>query len=197
MRYKLFILILLFFSSCSPSIKNVNSQGKTIVCFGDSITYGVGSEPGNDYPSCLKQMLEREVINCGLPGDTSEGAFNRLKKDVIEYEPYIVIVEIGGNDFLNKVPKKETVENVEKIISGIQEAGALVALCDISGGFVFRDYKNDYKKLARKTGCIYVPGLLAGILEDPSLKYDQIHPNSKGYKIIAKRVYRAIKAYIK
>ena len=194
---KLFIISLFFLSSCSPSTKNIDSQGKAIVCFGDSITYGIGSDPGCDYPAYLKEILGMEIVNAGLSGDTTQSALNRLERDVLEYQPYIVIVELGGNDFLKNVPKEETVENLENIINKIQQKGSMVALCDTSGSFIFRTYKSDYKKLAKKTGAIFIPGILAGILETPSLKYDQIHPNSKGYKIIAQRVYKAIKPYIK
>ena len=193
----LFLICLVFLSACSPSIKNIDSQGKAIVCLGDSITYGVGSDEGGDYPSSLKQILGEDVINSGVPGDTSAGMLNRLETDVIEHNPYLVIIEIGGNDFLNNVPEDETLKNIERAIDRIQGKGAIVALCDISSSFIFRKYKDGYKKLAKRTKSVFVPGLLTGILENPSLKYDQIHPNSQGYNIIAQRIYKAIKPYIK
>ncbi len=54
-----------------------------------------------------------------------------------------------------------------------------------------------YHALARKTGCVYVDDVLDNILSDPSLMSDQIHPNSKGYKIVAERIAGKMKPYVR
>ncbi len=193
-----FIFIFLFFiSGCSIPIQNLDSQGENIICFGDSITYGVGAEKGKDYPSFLQKLLKTEVINVGVPGDTTEGALRRLDKDILEKDPYLVIVELGGNDFLRRIAKEKTLKNLEKIILKIQERGAIVAVCDISCGFSMSGYRRDFKKLAGKTGSIFIPRVLEDILTDPSLKYDNIHPNSEGYETIAFKIYKTIRPYLK
>lgn len=193
-----FIFIFLFsISGCSIPIQNLDSQGSNIICFGDSITCGVGAEKGRDYPSYLQELLKTEVMNIGVSGDTTEGALKRLERDVLEKDPYLVIVELGGNDYLKGIPEERTLSNLEKIILKIQEKGAIVALCDISCGFFMSGYRKDFKRLARKTSSIFIPRVLEDILTDPSLKYDNIHPNSEGYKIIAFKIYKAIRPYLK
>ena len=190
------LLLTLFLLGCSPSIKNLNSTGENVVCFGDSITYGVGAEEGKNYPFYLAQMIERNVINAGVSGDTTMSALRRIKRDVLDKNPYLVIVELGGNDFLRKMPLKETLRNLEEIITHIQGKGAIVVLCDVSTGFIMRGYSVHLGKIARKHGAVFIPHLLEGIINNLKLKSDYIHPNSKGYKIIAQRIYAAIKPYL-
>ena len=122
-------------------IRNINSEGKNIICFGDSITAGYGVEGGEDYPSLLAGMLKTPVINSGLHGDTSITALDRIGSDVLSREPLLVIIEFGGNDFLKKVSIRETVKNIETMIEKIQAKGAMVAVCDIHLGLIMRSYK--------------------------------------------------------
>lgn len=192
-----FIFVLFFILGCSSGITNLGSKGTTIICFGNSITYGEGAQEGQDFTSYLEKLLEQRVINAGSSGDTTESALIRLERDVLEKNPYLVIVELGGNDFLRKIPKEKTLRNLEDIIVRIQEEGAIVVLCDVSSGFIMSGYRKDFKRLAKKTNSIFIPRLLEDILEDPSLKFDYIHPNAEGYKIIAQRIYHAIRPYIK
>ena len=72
----------------------------------------------------------------------------------------------------------------------IQEKGALVVLIGTEGfkipGHV--DYGARYEALAEETGAAYVPDLMDGVLGDPTLMLDQIHPNARGHEKIAKRI---------
>ncbi len=194
-RIKLITLavILAALSGCGkPAICNFDNKGKTIICFGDSITFGYGANPGEDYPSVLSRMVSLPVINAGVDGDTSFQALERLEADVLSRNPRLVIVEFGGNDFLQKIPKSETLNNLAKVIDRIQQQGAMVALVDISAGFFFQEYRSAFKKLAREKKAVFVPVVLTNIITNPSMKSDFFHPNARGYKMIAKRVYQAV-----
>ena len=180
-----------------PEIKNLGAKGDCIVCFGDSITFGYGASAGEDYPTALGKMVKMPVINSGVDGDTSFAALNRLEQDVLSKNPRLVIVEFCGNDFLKKIPRETTVKNLSEIIDRIQAQGAMVALMDISAGFFFKEYRADFKKLARQKQAIFIPVVLYKIITNPAMKSDFFHPNARGYKIIANRVYKAIAGYIK
>lgn len=177
-------------------IKNIDSRGKNIICFGNSITAGAGVGEGQDYPSLLSKMTGLPVVNAGGSGDTAYDGLNRIRQDVLDKDPLLVIVEFGGNDFLRRLPLKETVDNVRKITEMIQTRGAMVAITDVSSGLIMENYRKQYEKLSRQTGAIFIPNALGGILTNPSLKSDYIHPNAKGYKIIVQRIYRAIIPYL-
>jgi acyl-CoA thioesterase-1 len=198
------ILVLGFLSSwvlgllgcANREIKNLDSKGKTIICFGDSLTFGYGVSPGEDYPSQLSKLLNAPIINAGVDGDTSATALTRLEADVLEKDPFLVIVELTGNDFLKKVPMEETRKNIEDIVDRIQAKGIMVAVADVSAGMFLAEYKSLLAKIARGKGAIFIPGLLNGIITTPNLKSDFIHPNAAGYKLIAQRVYRVVLPYL-
>lgn len=174
-------------------IKNLESGGKNIICFGDSITFGYGVEPGEDYPSALGRLLGIPVINAGIDGDTSTEALKRLDSDVLTRDPLLVIIEFGGNDFLRKIPREDTVSNIREMVDKVQGKGAIVALVDISAGMFMRDYRLAFSKIAREKGVIFIASILNGIITNPSMKSDFLHPNTSGYKLIARRVYDSIK----
>ena len=178
-------------------IKNIDSKGKNIICFGDSITFGYGANTGADYPSVLAKMINMPLINAGIDGDTSVEALKRIKSDVLERDPFLVVVEFGGNDFLRKIPLEETVKNIEMMIKEIQARGAMVALADVHAGFIMSNYAKEIKRLSKKYNAIFIGSLFSGIITNPQLKSDFIHPNAEGYKLIAQRIYRAILPYLK
>jgi len=194
----IFIILSIFLAGCfKPEIRNINAQGPNIICFGDSITFGYGANPGEDYPTALAKLVKLPVINAGVDGDTSFAALKRLDQDVLSKHPRLVIVEFCGNDFLKKIPRENTVENLAQIIERIQEKGAMVALVDISAGIFFQEYRQAFKRLAAQKKAIFIPVLLNKIITNPAMKSDFFHPNARGYQVIAKRIHQSISAYIK
>jgi len=174
----------------------IASNGKNIICFGDSLTQGFGAEPQSSYPAYMAKMISIPVVNAGLEGDTSEGALKRLYPDVLDREPLLVIVEFGANDFLTKIPLEETRRNIESIILQCQKHGAMVALADISNAHLMSEYGPMLRQLSQAHKTIYIPNLLNGIFDNAAMKSDYFHPNAQGYRIIAQRVYRAILPYL-
>ncbi|MCX5700436.1 MAG: GDSL-type esterase/lipase family protein [Candidatus Omnitrophica bacterium] len=192
-------LCALFFIAMTYSkkeIRNLNSTGKNIICFGDSVTYGYGVNLGEDYPTALAKLVNRKVINAGVDGDTSLDGLKRIKSDVLDKKPYLVLIEFTGNDFIKKIPIDLTIANIKEMILLAQAQGSIVAIVDVSAGLFLRDYRVRLDKLARETGAIFVPAVLNKILTNPSMKSDFMHPNVAGYKIVAQRVYSAIAPYL-
>jgi lysophospholipase L1-like esterase len=60
----------------------------------------------------------------------------------------------------------------------------------------FQEYRRVFKKLAAEKRAIFIPVVLSKIITNPAMKSDFFHPNARGYKIIANRVYSAISRYI-
>jgi len=197
LKYILIILSILLAGCFKPEIKNIDAKGENIICFGDSITFGYGANQGEDYPTALRKMVKLPVINAGVDGNTTFAALERLDTDVLSKNPRLVIVEFCGNDFLKKITIEETVKNLSKIIDRIQQKGAMVALVDISSGMFFMQYRGVFKKLAIEKKAIFIPTILNRIITNPSMKSDFFHPNARGYKVVAKRIYQKISAYIK
>jgi lysophospholipase L1-like esterase len=104
-----------------------------------------------------------------------------------------VIVLFGGNDFLRRVPLEETAESLEQIVLRIQEGGAMVALVGLRLGLFTDEYGPIYKKIANQHGALLIPDVLDGVLSDPKLKSDSIHPNGDGYRIMAERILKKVR----
>lgn len=195
--FYLIIIVIISLTGCAKKeIKNIDSRGKNIICFGNSLTVGYGAEPGQDYPTLLAKLTGFPVINAGIDGDTSIEGLKRIKTDVLDKDPLLVIVEFGGNDFLRKIPYEETAKNIEEMVRLIQEHGAMVAIVDISATFILDKYRQLFLDIAKRNRAIFIPSILKGIIANPNLKSDFIHPNAQGYSVIAQRIYRAIIPYL-
>jgi acyl-CoA thioesterase-1 len=197
-KSRLFSIFLFFalLNSCGgdgfDSIRNIRSSGEAIICFGDSLTEGVGAGSGEEYPTVLSRQLALPVINAGLRGDTSAQALERLASSVLNKNPRLVIVLLGGNDFLRQVPRQETRKNLAEIVRRIQDAGAMVVVAGLRLGFFTDEYGPIFEETARQFGALYVGQVMKGILNDPSLRSDPIHPNGAGYRLIAGRIAEKI-----
>lgn len=172
----------------SAAVTNLDSKGSAVIAFGDSLTAGYGAAAGEDYPSRVTQNIGVTVVNAGVSGDTTESAAARLDADVLAHDPRIVIVGLGGNDFLRSVPIATTEANLRDIVRRIQGAGAMVVLLGFRFPSLNANYEEMYERVAAEEGCLLIEKSLAGILTDPSLKSDEIHPNGRGYALMAERV---------
>ena len=185
----------LFVCGCSreKNIKNIGSQGSNIICFGNSLTSGVGASPGNDYPSILTKQIDISIINAGKSGDTTEDALKRIARDVLNRDPRLVIIQFGGNDFLRGIPKEKTLKNLDKIVKNIQDAGAMVVLVEVRTTLIGDEYLPGFKKIAKQRAAYLISDILKGVMNNPNLKSDYLHPNDEGYKIMAARILEVIK----
>lgn len=190
------IVIWLMFFRNSP-ITNYPSKGTNIIAFGDSLVQGIGSSEGNDFVSLLARDINRNIINAGVSGNTTSAGLDRLENDVLSKDPKVVIVLLGGNDYLRRVDKKITFENLRKIVDQIHQKGAIVLLLGVRGGLLKDTYKSAFDDFAKENHVAYVANVLDGVLGDPTLMYDQIHPNDKGYRIIADKISPILKSVIK
>ena len=98
--------------------------GSRVVALGDSITAGFGVAAGEAWPGLLANKTGWLVINGGVSGDTSGGALQRLPALLEEHKPVLVLVALGGNDMLRRLPEQETVANLGKILAAIKAHGA-------------------------------------------------------------------------
>ncbi len=174
-------------------VKNLDTPNRAVVCLGDSLTAGVGAVPGEDVPSRLAVGLGRPVVNAGVSGDTVRDALGRIERDVLPHRPGIVVVCLGGNDFLRAGTPDAAAESLIAVISRLQDAGAMVIL----GGFEFPSLSGDwgkmYRRLAQEHGCLLEPDLLRGIRRDAGLMSDAIHPNGRGYAVVAARLEKPLR----
>jgi acyl-CoA thioesterase I len=167
------------------------SAGKTWVAFGDSLTSGYGASDGNDYPALLGKRLGFPILRFATPGATTQDALGRVD-EVLRANPKVVLLCLGGNDTLNGVPHRQTFENLSQVIDQIHEAGAFVVLIGIRSASVRDKYRSEFKKLAKEKKVLLVPNILGDVLGNPGLMSDYVHPNDRGYAVIAERLEKAL-----
>lgn len=176
-----------------PMVNNPPGDG-AVLCYGDSLVSGVGADSADQaYPQQLERELGRAVEEHGTPGMTSKDGL-----DILMLNPSlsadVVVVTLGGNDILGRVSLEQTIENLRAIFTELQERGALVAFTAVDGMLGSRT--KPYRQLCRECGVILIPSVLKGIVDDPELKHDQIHPNGAGYAVMAERVADVLRPYL-
>ena len=182
----------IFLRERSVPITNYPSSGDAVVAFGDSLIEGVGATAGGDLVAQLSKKIGEPIVNLGIAGNTTAQGLARVDR-VLEYKPKVVIVLLGGNDFLRKVPKEETFRNLENIVTKIQSAGAVVVLLGVQGGVLGDPYREEFESLAKRKGTVYVSNVLQGLIGRSEYMADAVHPNNTGYAKIAERIAPEIK----
>lgn len=192
-----------FASSCSSPPENELSPlppNATILAFGDSLTSGFGSgglgqtDPAASYPALLQQQTGLNVINAGTPGEISQQGLQRLPQLLKNYSPDLVIICHGGNDLLQKLPEAHLKHNIIKMTELCISHGAQVLLvAPPSPGLLLRPTPI-YKDIAEEMGIALEPTALSDILQDGALKSDYIHPNRKGYKLLADAIFNLLES---
>lgn len=186
------ILVVVLFIFVRKTPEQVLVKDGPIVIVGDSLVAGVGASKDADIVSVLSERLGEKVINAGISGDTTEGVLERLDRDVLVHNPRIVVVIIGGNDFLRRVSKEKTLGNVESILEKIKSTGAITILVGIDTLV----YNSSYRSIASTYNIPFISNLLGSVRKDSALMSDTIHPNDKGYLIFADEIEKELRGIL-
>ena len=181
-------LVALSIAACGGKGKEERSlpAGSVVVALGDSITQGVGASEQSAWPANLARLSGWRVINAGVSGDTSTQALARLPALLQEYKPALVIVSIGGNDFLRAQPSSATRANIAAILRSVKESGSRAVLIGVpkltlgAALGIFSDHEL-YEELAKEHGVPLLSDAWGDVMKQSRLMSDQIHPNAAGY----------------
>jgi len=163
-------------------------ENSVILALGNSLTYGVGASQTTNYPTMLEKLINHRVINAGVPGNTSAQALKRLPELLDEYHPTLVILLIGGNDFIKKIPKNVVKANIEKMITLIRNEGGSVILIATPGFSLTLKPPKLYQELSEQYKVPLIKKQLSTLISNREYKSDLTHLNAKGYKKLAEIV---------
>jgi len=159
-----------------------------VLAFGDSLTAGVGANPGESYPARLETLIGRKVMSSGVPGETSAAGLARLPAALDEAKPQLVILCEGGNDFLQKLDEAQAASNVRAMVRLAQSRGAQVVLVAVPKPGLLPSPADFYAAIAKELAVPNEENALKKILTDNNLKSDLVHPNAAGYARLAEAV---------
>ena len=167
--------------------------GSTVLALGDSLTFGTGASAETSYPTVLAGLTGWNVVNAGVLGDTSAQALARLPALLAEHQPKLVIVSIGGNDFLRKLPESDTRAHVHAICKQSLDAGAQVLLVAVPRATVAAalGQMTDHALYAEVAEDLKIPlqrEAWGEVLAQPDLRADAVHANARGYAQFARSV---------
>ena len=160
--------------------------GATVLALGDSLTSGVGASADTAYPAELARLTGWKVVNGGVSGDTSAQALERLPGLLQQHQPALVIVGIGGNDFLRRQSAATARTNILRICTEARASGAqvlLVAVPELSllaAAGRLSDHPM-YEEIAEELKIPLHAKGWSGVLAQERLRSDQIHANATGY----------------
>ena len=188
--------------------EGTNSDTKTILFYGNSLTAAYGLDPKEGFPNLIQQRLDSlgldyHVINSGLSGETTSGGLNRL--DWVLNQPVdIFVLELGANDGLRGIPLKESMNNLQKMIDMVKEKNpdtkiilAGMQIPPNMGADYTTQFREMYPKLSEANDIYLIPFLLEGVAGIPSLNQeDGIHPTAEAQKIVMENVWETLEPVV-
>lgn len=195
----LLVLAVLLLAACSQPKEPALPPGTRVLALGDSLTAAHGVTPDEAWPALLATKTGWLVTNAGVSGDTSAGALQRLPALLEEHRPQLVLVTLGGNDMLRRVPQGQTTANLGQMLTRIKAHGARAVLLATPqpslAGAVFNHLSaaDFYRQVAGDHQVPLIENALPDVLSDPRLKGDQLHPNVAGHALLATKIFEALR----
>ena len=194
-KYGLKIILILFLTFSYSII----AETKKLLILGDSISAGYGIKESENWVRLLETSLKRdsfdiEIINSSVSGDTTIGGLSRIKNDLDQYNPDLVLIELGGNDALRGYPIKQIKSNLNKIIDECIKAGSTPIIMQIRippnyGKNYVQAFESIYPEIAEENNLKLLSFLLQEVaLRKDLMQLDGIHPNANAQSIIANQV---------
>ena len=132
-------------------------------------------------------------MRAGVPGEVTAQALARLPGALDEHTPRLLLLCIGGNDFLRRLGNQQAENNVREMVRLARSRGVAVMLIGTPEPGLTVTPPGFYSAIAKEFRLPYEESIIGTVLRDASLKADPIHPNARGYRIIAERVAEQLK----
>ncbi len=183
------LLLVALLAGCgkSPTLPALGVND-VVVAFGDSLTYGTGASAEESYPAVLAQLINRQVVRAGVPGEVTAQAVQRLPQILDDHRPRLVIVCLGGNDMLRRADLKQTQANLRAMLTTLKARGIAAVLIGVPRPALLAGAPEFYEELAKEFAIPYEGGVIKDVLYSADTKSDPIHPNAKGYRRMAEAI---------
>lgn len=176
----------------------------TVLVFGDSLSAGYGIDVDQSWTALLQSRLnsqgyEHRVINASISGETTEGGKARINSALDNFDPDLLILELGGNDGLRGFPPQIMKDNLREIVETARDRGASVVLLGIRipsnyGPRYTQAFEGVYRELAAEMDVPWIEFFMEGIaLNEALMQDDGIHPNAEAQPILLDNAWPIIR----
>ncbi|MFZ5639552.1 MAG: GDSL-type esterase/lipase family protein [Bacillota bacterium] len=167
----------------------------TIVCLGDSITWGFPWGPDFSWVKLAAETTGVSLVNKGVNGDTTEDLIRRFNGDVAALKPSHLIMMAGTNDACLSMPLKQYAANCHALVEKAESHRITPALglpIPADDSFIegrlaeYRRWIVDYCEANR----------IAVLDFGPVSLLDDVHPDREGYLQMAEAAAIFIKKWL-
>jgi acyl-CoA thioesterase-1 len=199
-RNLLFVIYFIVFS--------VSAQGKNLLVLGDSLSAAYGIPVAQGWVFLLEQRIVRQdlgykVLNASISGETTLGARTRLDKLLNEYQPELVVIELGANDGLRGFSLAEIEQNLSDIVKRIKQAGANVLLVPMQlppnyGAAYNQRFMSIYKSVSVNMDVSLSKFILDDIAQHPELmQADGLHPVQAAQSVMLENIWPGLEGLLR
>ncbi|MCD8350317.1 MAG: GDSL-type esterase/lipase family protein [Planctomycetaceae bacterium] len=180
-----------------------------IMCLGDSLTFGTGVTRPNAWTTLVHKQTGCELVNRGVPGDTTGGMLARFVNEIERHRPNMVVVMGGSNDIFSSGDDKAARANITALAHQTSARAMTPVVCappPLDPTLIDAAYRNffdvdaaqaclrDYALwLRRFTSFFSIPFVdfwssftaPAWRVQDEKLSVDGLHPSRTGHILMA------------
>ena len=203
MLFRLLLIFILNAALASSGLAATSAASPTILVYGDSLSaaYGIPREQG--WVTLLQQRLESQglpyrVANASISGETTSGGLSRMGAALKQYQPDIVLIELGANDGLRGLPLADMQRNLAAMIEAGQTTKARVVLLGMRippnyGPHYTQEFAESYPMLAQRYHLPLVTFFLGGVAGKPELVLeDGLHPTAAAQPLLLDNVWKVL-----
>jgi acyl-CoA thioesterase-1 len=176
------------------------ADAPAVLVVGDSISAGYGLASGEGWVVQLAAKIKADgypyrVVNASISGDTTAGGRARLPALLKQYQPAVVVVELGANDALRGGNLTATRGNLDAMVSAAQAAGAKALIVGMQlppnyGAAYVHEFGALFADVAKARKAALVPFAFDGFCDDLSqFQADRMHPSAAAQARILANVW--------
>lgn len=180
---------------------------KTILIVGDSLSAAYGIDEKAGWVALLDNKMKKDypqyrIVNLSISGSTTRNGLTNFSTKLAQYNPDIIVIELGANDGLRGLPIEEMQNNLEQMIIQSEKKSAKILLLATLlppnyGANYLKQFNQVYLDLSQKYKVVLIPMFLDGVAGNPALmQSDGLHPNQNAQEKILSNIWPTLKTLL-
>ena len=181
---------------------------KTLMVYGDSLSAAYGLDIQDGWVALLEQKLRNthpnwQIVNLSISGETTAGGLSRLPKALEQYQPDLILLELGANDGLRGTSLSRFKNNLESMLQLAQKQNIDVIMFEMQippnyGPVYTRRFTQTFHDLGKAYEVPVMPFFLDGVAGIEALNQrDGIHPKAKAQPKLLSNIWPSLEPMLK